>query len=80
MLDGGGLRKPLGLRKLELKLRFRIAGRLGAGYRRELVRAATVLHLTCIAEKEKATVADERGTDARETCSFRGERAAKTGS
>ena len=34
--------------------------------------AATVLHLTCIAEKEKATVADERGTDARETCSFSG--------
>jgi HEAT repeat protein len=34
--------------------------------------AATVLHLTCFAEKEKATVADERGTDARETCSFSG--------
>jgi len=39
--------------------------------------AATVLHLTCIAEERKTAVADERGTDARETCSSSGRKGDK---
>jgi HEAT repeat protein len=34
--------------------------------------AATILHLTCIAEEKRAEVTDERGTDAHGTCSSSG--------